>query len=399
MAYYSIFPEIDATVYSHPDRFTMNTGHDEILELVKEKGSSDQRYYPSRILIKFSNDDIKSTITDVVTPLIFNLSKSIEEPEEFVSCSVSLRLFSTEHKNLPTIQTIEAYAISQSWEEGSGRFTNLPTSSNGVSWKFRDNDTDGTIWATQSFAVGTTGSISSSTLNPLTEGGGTWYTGSSFYSTQQFINADVLDTNIDVTKIVHKFSASFFNFDTEFDGIENNGFLIKLPTPIEENISSSLGQLKYFSSDTHTIYPPKLTFKWDDSVDSNPSTSRILDEGELSVSLYNNKEEYNQNEIAKFRLQVRNKYPDRSFTTTSNFLKAFYFTTKSYYSIRDAHTEEEIIPFDDNFTKLSSDSNGMYFNVYMKGLQPERYYRLLFKHINNDGTTVYDNNYHFKVIR
>ena len=38
-------------------------------------------------------------------------------------------------------------------------------------------------------------------------------------------------------------------------------------------------------------------------------------------------------------------------------------------------------------------------NAYMKGLQPERYYRILFKHINNDGTVIYDDNHHFKVTR
>ena len=38
MAYYHIFPEIDSTIYSHPDRLHLNTGHDEILEVVKEKG-------------------------------------------------------------------------------------------------------------------------------------------------------------------------------------------------------------------------------------------------------------------------------------------------------------------------------------------------------------------------
>ena len=34
MAYYSIFPEKDTTLYSHPDRKDLNTGGDEILELV-----------------------------------------------------------------------------------------------------------------------------------------------------------------------------------------------------------------------------------------------------------------------------------------------------------------------------------------------------------------------------
>ena len=41
----------------------------------------------------------------------------------------------------------------------------------------------------------------------------------------------------------------------------------------------------------------------------------------------------------------------------------------------------------------------MYFNLYMNGLQPERYYRVLLKHINEDGTTIYDNKYYFKVVR
>ena len=45
MAYYSIFPQKDSTIYSHPDRSTMNTGNDEILELVKEKGVNNQFYY------------------------------------------------------------------------------------------------------------------------------------------------------------------------------------------------------------------------------------------------------------------------------------------------------------------------------------------------------------------
>ena len=100
-----------------------------------------------------------------------------------------------------------------------------------------------------------------------------------------------------------------------------------------------------------------------------------------------------------FRVHIRDKYPNRAFTTTSNYLSTGYFTTGSYYSIRDANTEEEVIPFDDNYTKMSADSDGMYFKVYMQGLQPERYYRVLFKHINNDGTVIYDNDYHFKVIR
>ena len=155
--------------------------------------------------------------------------------------------------------------------------------------------------------------------------------------------------------------------------------------------------MKYFSVDTHTIYPPKLAFKWDDSTHDKQSSAK--QSGELFVSLYRNKEEYNQNDEAFFRIHVRDKYPVRQFESSSNFLNVGYFTTSSFYSVRDAHTEEVVIPFDDNFTKLSADDEGMFFKLFMRGLQPERYYRVLFKHTNSEGTKVYDDNYHFKVVR
>ena len=41
----------------------------------------------------------------------------------------------------------------------------------------------------------------------------------------------------------------------------------------------------------------------------------------------------------------------------------------------------------------------MHFKIYMNGLQEERYYKLLFKHENNDGIQVYDDNYYFKVVK
>ena len=246
MAYYSIFPEKDSTIYSNPDRDTLNTGIDEILELVKEKGDNNDKYYPSRILLQFKNSEISDIISNKITG----------------NFSASLQLFSTEHKNLAQTQNIEVFALSQSWDEGTGRYSNLPTSSNGCSWIYRDNDTSKTKWITSSFAAGTTGSIATSLL---TQGGGVWYTGSAFSGSQQFNNADNLDLNLNVTSIVQKFSASIFTSQTYPTGIINNGFIIKYSDTIETDTSSSKGTLSYFSVDTHTIFPPKLTFKWDDS--------------------------------------------------------------------------------------------------------------------------------------
>ena len=77
MAYYFLFPEKDTTLYSHPDRKTMNSGHDEILELTKEKNTSDQLYYPSRILMKFKNEEIKTIITDTIGSETFNSNAAV----------------------------------------------------------------------------------------------------------------------------------------------------------------------------------------------------------------------------------------------------------------------------------------------------------------------------------
>ena len=167
---------------------------------------------------------------------------------------------------------------------------------------------------------------------------------------------------------------------------------------IEINTSESFGEIKYFSVDTHTIYPPRLAFKWDDSVHNKQTSAK--QSGELNVSLYRNQEEYNQNAEAIFRVHVRDKYPIRQFASSSNYLNPGYFTTSSFYSIRDAYTEQEIVPFDHTCTKLSADSKGMFFNVYMNGLQPERFYRVLFRSIVDDNdTAIYDNDYYFKVVR
>ncbi len=400
MAYYFIFPETDTTIYSHPDRKNMNTGGDELLELVKEPGSTDQYHHPSRILIKFKNDDIKKAIS-IMGDDVFTSSIDVS--------SVNLQLSTADTKNITSNHIIAAYAISQSWDQGTGKYLNLPLESNGVSWEHRDNSTTATHWtgsgtttnwfgsAATAHGYGT-GSISSSLL---TQGGGTWYTGSNFYGTQQFLEGDSLDTNIDVKEVIHRWSASLSVGQSYPEGINNYGFLLKTLNSVESDVNSSFGEIQYFSSNTHTIYPPKLCFKWDDqSYLSNLfASNQIKTSGELHVSLFGNKKEYNQNEIVKFRINIRDKYPTREFSTTSNYLNVGYFKSNANYSIRDAHTEREVIPFHDDFTKISADEISPYFNLYMSGLQPERYYRILLKHINLDGTTIYDDKYYFKVVR
>ena len=144
MAYYFLFPEIDTTLYSHPDRKETNAGSDEILEIVKETDSDTGILHPSRIIIKFKNEEIQDTISDTIGSSIFNDGTT----------KVNLQLTAAEPKNLLNTLNLELFALSQSWDEGTGRYTNLPSSSNGASWRYRFNTIDATEWITSSFATG-----------------------------------------------------------------------------------------------------------------------------------------------------------------------------------------------------------------------------------------------------
>ena len=58
-----------------------------------------------------------------------------------------------------------------------------------------------------------------------------------------------------------------------------------------------------------------------------------------------------------------------------------------------------VVDFNTDFTKISCDPHGSFFDVYMDGLQPERYYRILVKTELDNSTVVVDNRNIFKVVR
>ena len=381
MAYYFLYPEKDTTIYSHPFRQDLNTGIVETLSLASEKGDTDNLYYPSRALLKFKDSELNNVLANKVLN----------------NFSASLKLYATEYsKDLPTSQVIELYPLSQSWNNGTQRYLDRPFNnnviSNGASWLYRDNGTTKSSWGT--ITANTTASLSGS----LPVSGGIWYTGSGFESTQSIEIVNNFDLNFEITSQIEKISSSIFASQAYPAGIPNNGFIIKREDDVFNNAATQ-GTLKYFSVDTHTIFSPTLIIKWDDSSYVTSSGATVLDSGKIQLNINNNKECYRTSEEYTFRLNTRKQYPTRTFTTSSNYLNKNYLTTASYYSIEDYTSKETIIPFDTEFTKLSADSEGMYFSLDMQGLQPERYYRLLIRHDNNDGIVIYDDDVFFKVIR
>lgn len=359
MAIYKIYPEKDATLYSNYP--TMNTGLDQILEIQNNITNSPEA---SRIIIQFSQPTIQDVLNNTV-----GVSSSYE---------ANLKLFIANATQLPDQYNLYVSHVSQSWEEGTGRYLYNPSSTDGVSWRQRYN---GVNWATSSYAANTTGSYPSGN-----GGGGTWYL---LTNSQSFSINQTKDTNIDVTNIINVWNTT---------NTPNNGFIVRMEDNYEFNPSSSYS-LKFFSKDTHTIYPPQLEIKWDDSNYITGALS-VLSTDNTVITLGNNIGYYNTNTIYQFRVNARPTYPTRQFVTQSVYTLNSALPSASYYAIQDLDTGEYIVDFDENYTKVSCDSNGNYFNLYMMAFQPERYYKILIKSSFTDGSTViFDNNYTFKIIK
>jgi len=223
-----------------------------------------------------------------------------------------------------------------------------------------------------------------------TQGGATWFTasfGSANYYYQSF-NKFTNNLDVEVTEYVNEW----------IDGTRtNNGFIIKKSQTDEES-PTKFGSMKFFSSDTNTIYPPVLEVRWDDSTFDTGSLSELTNEN-IILYVKNLNTAYKQTSKTKIRVYGRDRYPARTFTTTSNYTLVKYLPTTLYYSVVDAETEQVIIPFDTNYTKVSCDSEGNYFNFWFNGLQPERYYRFVFRLDQNGTTKYFDDNFFFKVVR
>jgi hypothetical protein len=357
MAVYKIFPTKDASIYSNYP--TKNSGIDEILDIslyttVKETGEV------SRALLAFPNTEIANILSTKIGSANYK---------------AYLKLYLANATEIPLDYTLYCHPISGSWNMGTGRAANVPEISDGVSWKFRDV-LDGSPF---------TSSVASATndYNGTNIGGGSWYTGSNLIATQLFTYSDTKDIELDVTNAI---SSSYYQ----------NGFIIKHSSSLEFNASYSF-ETKYFSTDTHTIYPPCLEFRWNDYIHSTslPTVTSDL----ISISLSNNKGEFQEDSVNRFKVNVRDRYPTRTFQTSSLYLNNKVLPTSSYYAVKDVKTEEFVIDFDTTYTKLSANSTGNYFDLHMNGLQPERYYQILIKSVINGSIVVHEDNNYFKVIR
>ena len=365
MAVYKIFPTKDATLYSqYPE---MNTGLDEIIEASTFNIGTDVTPQTSRMLVQFDSSEITDIVDNKIDGAVF---------------TPYLRIFTANVSSLNLTASLEAHPLSQSWDMGSGKYLDSPQKTNGCSWKFSANS-GSTEWTGSGYATNVTASF------PATnQGGGVWYTVSG--SSQSFEYQKTTDIEMDVKNAVLAWYSG---------SISNNGFIVKQPDSAEFIQNSAYAQtFKFFSVDTHTIYPPQLEFKWEDYEFSTGSNS-IIEDSNYHISFDNNMGTYYSESIQRFKLNVRPQFPTRTFTTSSVYTINYYLPeSSSLYAVKDLDTNEYVIDFDSTYTRISADSTNSYFDIYMNGLEPERYYKILVQATVDGSTTVYDENLIFKVV-
>jgi hypothetical protein len=388
---YTIYPKYDATLYERTPE--QNTGLDQVLELSHQLIGSTSKYN-SRIVLKFDVREIEQNV---------NAGKISSNAKYY------LQLRSADAREIPQEYTVYAYPVSSSWVNGTGKYFNTPTTTDGVSWKYRSSKSVGTEWGVTSVTGGLdyewdeidqaweiTDGIWSGTLITATSsyfssvGGGAWWTWDGAECSQSF-SYETADLYMDVTPIVKKWI-------TGSGRIDNDGFIVKFSGDIESS-NETLVSLKFFSLDSNTIYVPKLHVVWDDSTFSTGSLTQIgLDDLVVNVKL---KKSYAESEKAKIRVYANRRYPQKTYTTSSYYVEKYFLPTSSFYEIRDAHTDEIILPFNTSGSKLSCDADGNYFTLWMNSFQPERFYRVVIKTETDGGNTaqVFDNQYYFKVSR
>ena len=120
MAVYKLFPSKDATLYSaYP---AMNTGLDAILEVKNEVTESGASPRVSRAVIAFDQSEINGVIDDQITSSL--------------AISASLKAYVAKATGIIMDSNLYAYAISGSWNNGSGQYLDNVQRTNGTSWTY-----------------------------------------------------------------------------------------------------------------------------------------------------------------------------------------------------------------------------------------------------------------------
>tara|TARA_R110002110_G_scaffold35365_1_gene119510 strand:- start:39 stop:455 length:417 start_codon:yes stop_codon:yes gene_type:complete len=136
---------------------------------------------------------------------------------------------------------------------------------------------------------------------------------------------------------------------------------------------------------------------WDNSTFATGSLTSVNLDSYVTYS--KTKPTYKDTEITKIRIFARDKFPQKSPTNLFPTETVKHLPTTTFYAIRDAATDEYIIPFDNIYNKVSCDSISNFIHVDMNSFMPERYYRIELKIEDGFTEDCIDDEIYFKVVR
>lgn len=335
----------DATIYQRYP--TLNTGLDEILEIGK--------------VINIELDTNNMYASGSARMLInFDIPSLQQYPS---SSKYFLNLHIANAKNVNRYQRLDIYPVSRSWIEGSGYFyQDVQNAQDGATWK---NATVNTLWTTSGSDF-VTNNVSAS------------YTFSTF---------PLQDIKIDITNIIQPVVSGS-------NTIPWNGLLIKFPNA-DETSSANIGNIKVFSSNTHTVFAPTMEIVYADQTFVTGSLKPIPN-NYITIIPKNLKEAYTLGEIDRVYLVVRDPYPDRRFDSKQRYKNTYYLPTSSYYRIRDSVSGIMLADFD-QYSAINCDTTGSYFTLDTTTFDVNRYYTVDLKIVTNNITFFPEFKYTFKI--
>lgn len=429
--HYFLYPTKDTTISNYPDYMYKNMGLDELLEVEKRiSGASCSSTSTISVLKSYTSSSIEliygpfsssynsasldprplsssyvfasgpATMGAVLSRALIHFDLS-QISQSIVSGQIAnprfyLNLKICESSEVPVRYSLVAYPVSQSWAMGTGYKYDGSYTSDGANWKYYDANqvqrwsqlgslmdcSGGGVWWKGSGSLASGSGYAEAPninpYNPFPDCPTSSYvspvvpndlsTGS--YACYQYFDYQSSDVRMDVTPIVYAWLTKT---------IANEGFILMHS---DETSSVDYGNLKFFSKETNTIYSPYLDVCWNDSVLDWNSPS--FDTGSASpiqlrdavVNIKNMAKEYKFGSIIRMDVAPRKRYPVKTFTNKfSDYMYPYYLPSSSFYQIKDAESEETVLPYDE-YTRLSFDSNGNYFMLDTSGLPSERYYKI-----------------------
>lgn len=262
-------------------------------------------------------------------------------------------------------QLVLVYPISRSWTEGSGFFyQNVKNVNDGATWKQIDSSVSWSIEGGDFLTGSTSASISLSSY-PLQ------------------------DLRIDVTNILRPIVSQ---------SLQDNfyGLVVKFPESSENDVDNE-GNLKVFSSQTHTIHLPTLEVAWNSQAFSTGTLQPIPSTLNVKIVPSNLQSEYTRGDVVRLNFVVRDAYPLRSFDSTLRYKNKYYLPSSSYYSITDVQANTVVVPFD-TYSTIDCDSNGSYITLDTAPLYSGRYYSIKLKIVSGSLTKTVDPNIQFTML-